>query len=79
MHSKSSARASLDSLLVERKTLMPTKITFAGKNSYKFYLRGCCKAYITSSIDTYQTDAPGDNDRKREEDVHGGANHFVNF
>ena len=50
------------------KTPTPAKITLASKNTYKINIRG--KAYIDSSIGTYETDAVGDDGRKRAQDTH---------
>ena len=50
------------------KTTTPGKITLAGANNYKINIRG--KAYIDSSIGTYETDAVGDDGRKRAQDAH---------
>ena len=60
----------MDRILAERKKPMPAKITFAGENTYKIHIRGCLKVYISSSVETYQTDAPHDGGRKRGEDIH---------
>ena len=51
-------------ILAEMKTPMPAKITFAGENTYKIYIRGSFKPYISSRVETYQTDAAGDGGRK---------------
>ncbi|KAH9029598.1 hypothetical protein EDB85DRAFT_2275996 [Lactarius pseudohatsudake] len=47
---------------------MPVKITFAGENTYKIYIK---QAYISSGVGTYQTNALGDGGRKCIQDVHG--------
>ena len=49
---------------------MPAKITFAGENTYKIYIGGSLKIYISSRVETYQTDTPRDGSRKCGEDVH---------
>ena len=55
------------------KTLIPAKITFAGENTYKKYIREYFGAYINLSVETYQTNAAGDGRGKCVQDIHSWA------
>ena len=45
------------------KTLTPAKITSADENTYRIYIRGSSKG--PSSVETYESDATGDDGRER--------------
>ena len=48
---------------------MPAKITVAGENTFKIYIRGGSEAYTRSCVETHQTDARRDGGGKRVEDI----------
>ena len=55
----------IDGILAEMKTPTPAKIMSAGENTWKIYISGSLKCYINSSVETYETEAAGDDGRKR--------------
>jgi hypothetical protein len=61
----------MDRILAVMKTPTPAKITFAGENTYKIYIRG--RKLQSLCVETHQADAAGDGSRKRVQDVHSRA------
>ena len=58
------------------RTPIPVKITLAGENTYKIYIRGCFKDYISISTRLTPPETVAEN---AERTFTVGFNHFVNL
>ena len=67
-----------DTILTEMRTPMPVKITLAGENTYKIYIRGRFKDYISIMIST-KLMPPETVAENAERTFTVGFSHFVNL